>query len=207
MPNYQSVTSVMINNMPSAPFSMSFVPPMGQANPQLNDALKRLSAAKHGRPRAVVEKEIFDRLGSAEKEKQTRLDAMKRRQAGASVATGGTPKSGGSSFLDDWLAKRQQLASSTSSTPAKPAVAPSTTLGVPQTASLAAPAASQAQPMSPAQIIPPANVVTPAALETPTEVPQMTTLQDKDGNAQPEKLQLRGDSHNADSEVAIKFQR
>lgn len=35
MPNYQSVTSVMINNMPSAPFSMSFVAPMGQANPQL----------------------------------------------------------------------------------------------------------------------------------------------------------------------------
>jgi hypothetical protein len=112
MPNYQSITSVMINNVPSAPFSMSFVPPMGQSNPQLNDALKRLSAAKYGRPRAVVEKEIFDRLGAAEKAKKDRLQQMRTMQqasAGAPVGAGGQPPKPGSSFLDEWLAKRQQL--------------------------------------------------------------------------------------------------
>ena len=62
LPNFQSIASVMINNTPSAPFSMNWVPPMGQVNTQLRDALIRLSSAKYGRPRAVVEKEIFDRL-------------------------------------------------------------------------------------------------------------------------------------------------
>jgi len=109
MPNYQSVTSVMINNVPSAPFSMSFVPPMGQANPQLSDALKRLSAAKYGKPRAVVEKEIFDRLGAAEKAKQDRLEQMRSMQGKAGAAPGApVPTKQGSSFLDEWLSKRQQ---------------------------------------------------------------------------------------------------
>ena len=62
LPNFQSIASVIINNTPSAPFSMNWVPPMGQVNTQLRDALIRLSSAKYGRPRAVVEKEIFDRL-------------------------------------------------------------------------------------------------------------------------------------------------
>lgn len=98
LPNFQSIASVMINNVPSAPFSMNWVPPMGQSNPELRDALVRLSSAKYGKPRAVVEKEIFDRLG---KKKE--------------VTPGGTSslvtqqKKTGSSFLDDWLAKRQQL--------------------------------------------------------------------------------------------------
>ena len=48
LPNFQSITSVMINNVPSAPFSMNWIPPMGQANNQLRDALVRLSAAKYG---------------------------------------------------------------------------------------------------------------------------------------------------------------
>ena len=189
MPNYQSVTSVMINNMPSAPFSMSFVPPMGQANPQLNDALKRLSAAKYGRPRAVVEKEIFDRLGSAEKEKQARLDAMKKRQSGMSGAPTAPAKSG-SSFLDEWLAKRQQLATT------KPQ---------------AAPVASPPMP-NPPQNSSPANVNTsaPASQQATQQshaaatspVPQAPTTTQ---TATDEKLQLRGDDQNSHGEVAVKL--
>ena len=110
MPNYQSVTSVMINNVPSAPFSMSFVPPMGQANPELNGALRRLSAAKYGKPRAAVEKEIFDRLGAAEAEKKAKLEALRQsqQQRPSPVSPKPTPAAG-SSFLDEWLAKRQQM--------------------------------------------------------------------------------------------------
>ena len=108
LPNYQSITSVMINNVPSAPFSMSFIAPMGEGNTQLADALKRLSSAKYGRPRAEVEKEIFSRLRSADTEKKERLEAMRRtQQVSNSVMT--PQKSSGSSFLDDWLSKRQQL--------------------------------------------------------------------------------------------------
>lgn len=174
---------------------------MGQANPQLNDALKRLSAAKHGRPRATVEKEIFDRLGSAEKEKQARLDAMKKRQVGAPITPSSTPKSGGSSFLDDWLAKRQQLASNP---PTKPGVTrtASSMPSMPQ-------AAPQSQPVPVAQqeVVTPANMTNPVASEAFTAAQSTTAPQPSDNNEQPEKLQLRGDSHNANSEVAIKFQR
>lgn len=109
LPNFQSITSVMINNVPSAPFSMNWVPAMGTMNKQLRDALIRLSAAKYGRPRAEVEKEIFERLGRGEK------------RVAASGGVGGpiaAPKAGGSSFLDDWLAKRKQLGGGNS--PAKP---------------------------------------------------------------------------------------
>ena len=100
LPNFQSIASVMINNVPSAPFSMNWVPPMGQVNTQLRDALVRLSAAKYGKPRAVVEREIFERLGRDKKP----ATAM---SAGAAQRPGGT--AGGSSFLDEWLTKRQQL--------------------------------------------------------------------------------------------------
>lgn len=100
LPNFQSITSVMINNVPSAPFSMNWIPPMGQVNNQLRDALVRLSAAKYGRPRAVVEKEIFDRIrGSVQpKTNPSQLAPSANQKA-----------PGGSSFLDEWLAKRQQL--------------------------------------------------------------------------------------------------
>ena len=99
LPNFQSIASVMINNVPSAPFSMNWVPPMGQVNNQLRDALVRLSAAKYGKPRAVVEKEIFERLGRNKKPAAP--------SAGPSLSR--PAAKGGSSFLDEWLSKRQQL--------------------------------------------------------------------------------------------------
>jgi hypothetical protein len=109
LPNHDSIASVMINNVPSAPFSMSWIAPMGEANPQLSGALKRLSAAKHGRPRAIVEKEIFDRLGAAEKAKTDRINKMKATNNASGVPASVAKPSSGSSFLDEWLAKRQKL--------------------------------------------------------------------------------------------------
>ncbi|HEY1086027.1 MAG TPA: TraM recognition domain-containing protein [Candidatus Saccharimonadales bacterium] len=127
LPNHESITSVMIKNVPSAPFSMSWIPPMGESNDQLSGALKRLSSAKYGRPRATVEKEIFDRLGAAEKEKADRLNKLKTSNQLGPGAGGAAPKtSSGSSFLDEWLAKRQKLggtsspASAASSSPVAP---------------------------------------------------------------------------------------
>jgi hypothetical protein len=99
MPNFQGIASVMINNTPSAPFSMSFTPPLAKANEKLADAMKKLSATKYGRPRAIVEEEIAKRI-------QTQTKAV---GAGAPGIAGSAPKKPGqSSFLDDWLAKRQQ---------------------------------------------------------------------------------------------------
>ena len=119
LPNFQSITSVMINNVPSAPFSMNWIPPMGQVNTQLRDALVRLSSAKYGKPRAVVEKEIFDRLKDSKPNKPAA--PQMGRPGGVPASTGGA-KSGGSSFLDEWLAKRQQLGGRPAA-PSRPAYA------------------------------------------------------------------------------------
>jgi len=134
LPNYQTITSVMINGVPSAAFSMNLIPPMVKPNPQLQDAIKKLSASKYGRPRALVEKEIFARLGAGDEARKAKLEALKKMQQDR-MPSGTQPNNlppsapkggGGSSFLDEWLAKRQQIASSP-----KPAVAPAS---VPKTA-------------------------------------------------------------------------
>ena len=99
----------MINNVPSAPFSMNWIPPMGQVNNQLRDALVRLSAAKYGRPRAVVEKEIFDRIRGSVQPKTS--------PSQLAPSVGQKSSGGGSSLLDEWLAKRQQLGGKPASSP------------------------------------------------------------------------------------------
>jgi hypothetical protein len=135
LPNYQTIASVLINGVPSASFSMSLVPPMVKSNPQLQDALKKLSSAKYGRPRAQVEKEIFARLGAGDAAKKAKLESMVISKQGAvnnigsqmrspsatgiadhsAAAATQTPalsavrSSGDSSFLDNWLAKRQKI--------------------------------------------------------------------------------------------------
>ncbi len=62
LPNFESVCVAQINGTPSAPFSMAWIPPMGEPNQQLSDALKKLSAAKYGRPRDQVERDISARI-------------------------------------------------------------------------------------------------------------------------------------------------
>ncbi len=210
MPNYQSVTSVMVHNVPSAPFSMSFLPPMGEPNGQLSDALKRLSAAKYGKPRAQVEKDIFTRLGAADAEKKAKAEALKKtqQQKMTGMGTGGS----GSSFLDDWLAKRQQINKTTPSatagagqraptatgsmpsvnTPQQPPVAP---YGVPKTTTTSVQQRIQSK--------------TPSVTPSPSSLEQDASLQYSSDNAtyRPvnEKLHLRGDKSNHDSEVSIKL--
>lgn len=108
LPNYESVVVAQIEGVPSAPFSMSWIPPMGQANQQLSDALKRLSAAKYGRPRGQVEQEIFKRLSV----KKVGPAAPANGAARPVAAGAGRPSAAGtsgSSFLDEWLAKRKQI--------------------------------------------------------------------------------------------------
>jgi hypothetical protein len=190
MPNYQSITSVMINNVPSAPFSMSFLPPMGEPNMQLSDALKRLSAAKYGTPRSQVEKEIFTRLGAGDLARKAKGDAAKQK-AQQRVSSGGSVGAGGgssnSSFLDEWLAKRQQISSS------KPKASSPIATGS------TAPAFGGIKPKNDSQPVMAldSEALPPASLPTP--VTQQQTPISQDG------LHLRGDNKNQDSEISIKI--
>ncbi len=186
MPNYQSVVSVMINNVPSAPFSMSFLPPMGQSNDQLRDALKRLSAAKHGRPRAIVEKEIFERLGSAKSENQTKAAVPQvSAQNPTTVTSGASSAAPKSSFLDEWLAKRKQINVDTQKQATPLATEPSI---VP----------ASAEPLQSTQSMP---------STVPTEQPlvQQPVVKPINAPETQDSLHLRGGGQNQDSEISIKL--
>lgn len=80
MPNFHTIASVMIQDVPSSAFSMSLLPPLGEANPQLRDALKKLSATKFGKPRAQVEQEFFKRMGAGDEAKRVKMEALKKAQ-------------------------------------------------------------------------------------------------------------------------------
>jgi len=213
MPNYQSVTSVMINNVPSAPFSMSFLPPMGEVNRQLSDALKRLSAAKYGKPRAQVEKEIFDRLGAAEKSKGNATMKKVTEERRMTGMTGGS-----SSFLDEWLAKRKQLGGtepkSTSSQPSNPfrsdVSQPPKVVETPRDRIVVNDAVPLPNSMSVENKQSREMPSTTAPFERkddftgnktvlPSSVPSSSTKQPE------EHLRLRGDEQNHDSEISIKL--
>lgn len=113
LPNYNAVVKMLIGGVPTQPFSMADLPYLGKANKNLADALKQLSAAKNGRPRAVIEKEIFDRLTVIPQPKP----AFGGSPFGSPSPFGQPPVPGAigagkpaaqSSFLDEWLAKRKQ---------------------------------------------------------------------------------------------------
>ncbi len=183
MPNFQTITSVMIRDVPSAAFSMSLLPPLGQPSAQLRDALKRLSATKFGKPRAQVEQEFFKRMSVGDEAKRQKMAALQKAQEGrmaafkAGAPTGGTLGAGGPqvaptaapagsiappqppSFLDEWLMKRQQIVSQqpTGAQPAPSASTPTT----PKPAATASPV----QPKAPQ----PAAQPKPAQ---PTKAPQ-----------------------------------
>jgi hypothetical protein len=193
MPNYQSVTSVMINNVPSAPFSMSFLPPMGQSNPQLRDALKRLSAAKYGKPRVQVEKDIFTRLGRAAAEKKEKAEAAKKTQEQRMTGMAGGSSS---SFLDDWLSKRKQISA-----------APKTSVVQPSSASAVRPASQPPKPVN--NIAPSVQQVTPVSPAPPNPFVQQPVAKvdesPKIDVVTENSLHLRGAKENKDSEVSIKL--
>lgn len=107
VPNYNAVVRTLIGGVPTQPFSMTGLPPLGVPNKGLGDALKQLSAAKFGRPKSVVEAEIFARLATRDDDKPSfsggaNGPAAQSRRPAAPAA----PKTG-SSFLDEWLNKKQ----------------------------------------------------------------------------------------------------
>lgn len=117
IPNFNAVVRMIVSGVPSQPFSMATIPPMGHPNPRLGEALKRLSAAKYGRHKSVVEKDIFERL-QTKPDSNLRTSTFGKSSPFASMQSeaelGQSVKKpqissagGGSSFLDEWLAKRK----------------------------------------------------------------------------------------------------
>jgi hypothetical protein len=111
IPSFNCVVRTLISGVPTQPFSMAGLPPLGTPNQNLGQALRQLSAVKYGRPKAQVEKEIFARLATKEVPKAASGAFGQRNLASKSPAVGGmqqkpTTPPGAGSFLDEWLAKR-----------------------------------------------------------------------------------------------------
>jgi hypothetical protein len=123
IPSFNAVVRTLIGGVPTQPFSMAGLPPLGTPNQNLGQALRQLSAAKYGRPKAQVEKEIFARL--ATKPSVARSPNNSSFGPAGQVKTGSgqavkAPVPGTGSFLDEWLAKRKSPAPPVSR-PAQPA--------------------------------------------------------------------------------------
>lgn len=115
LPNYQAITTVMINNTPSDPFSMSLVPPMAQDNAEIQAIMKQLSATKYGKPRQEISQDIYGRLAVGDKMKEQKI--KQQADSAAKLQMGAPQSSGGNDFLDKWLTKRKQLKNQSSQTP------------------------------------------------------------------------------------------
>lgn len=199
LPNYQTIASVMVRDVPSAAFSMAMLPPLGEPNPQLRDALKKLSATKYGKPRAEVERDFFKRISIGDEMKRRKAEELKLAQEQRMAAfRAGNPAGVGPSssaqlgapsgpvapsrmappqppsFLDEWLSKRQQIMSEQT-----PASQDSKNQAAPQPA-FGPTARLDARPVSPAL--------------APT-----STQQASDG------LSVRGASSDTDESVTIKL--
>ncbi len=112
VPNFNTIVRTLIGGVPTQPFSMSTLPTLGQPNEKLALALKQLSAAKYGRPKAKVESEIFTRLATKEPTRPAQGSPLSRPAGsiaqGASSSAAIPPKRPGQgSFLDEWLAKKK----------------------------------------------------------------------------------------------------
>jgi len=193
LPNYNTAVRMLIGGVPVQSFSMATLPQLGNPNKQLADALKQLSAAKYGRPKQAVEAEIFKRM-----ETQPRLggprpglpagagaspfDNLGLPPAGAGAFSGpsmaprpSTPSSQtGSSFLDEWLAKRKGMAP-----------------GQPMARASSAPGAS-----------PPAYATTPSATSSNVASPTVAKSQPAPASTElakpePGEFKIRRDDNNA----------
>ncbi len=106
VPNYNTVVRTLIGGVPTHPFSMATLPPLGTPNEQLAAALKQLSGAKYGRPKSVVEKEIFERLAT-KAAPPAAPGPYGSYGAGAQPAIQPPkPPAAPGAFLDEWMTKR-----------------------------------------------------------------------------------------------------
>lgn len=108
LPNFNAAIRLMSSGLPTQPFNIAALPPLASNNPQVATALKQLSAAKHARPRAEVEKEIFDRLSVKPAPSPFDSLASTTKSTQSQSPSAPAPSSGDGSFLDEWLAKRKQ---------------------------------------------------------------------------------------------------
>lgn len=123
VPNYNTIVRTLVNGVPTQPFSMATLAPIGRENLHLAAALKQLSAAKYGKPKAQVEAAIFDRMKTVPVIAPPTAASPWQSPVTANSPAAVAPSAAGpiqqpqlnqpgpaqpkASFLDDWLSKRK----------------------------------------------------------------------------------------------------
>lgn len=114
--NYQAISKVMMFDLPTAPFTMKLMPPMGEPNAELMESLKVYSAAKYAKSRSEVEAEIQARWAAGVKKADggsgasARVGMAEKNEVETSQEAVLGEKSKKMSFLESWKQKRVEMA-------------------------------------------------------------------------------------------------
>lgn len=107
LPNYHAITTVMMNDVPTTPFTIRLLPSMGDKNPEVLASLKNYTAVKYGRPRAEVDAEINKRLAPVmKKEEELELAEAIANDKAIRKAPTVSPQE---EFLATWDKKKQEV--------------------------------------------------------------------------------------------------
>jgi hypothetical protein len=169
VPNHNTIVRTLIGGIPTQPFSMATLPPLGTPRPRLAIALKQLSSAKYGRPRSVVSDEITKRMTTKDALSAGSGAGAPGLAAGSSARPKPKPAPSGSSFLDDWLSKRQGF----QNTPPPAAAAPSAAAKAATNKPAAQARPTPAAPAQPAKkSVPPNAASAPKKPQSPQQPPK-----------------------------------
>lgn len=188
VPNYNTIIRTLINGVPTQPFSMATLPPLGNPNLHLSQALKQLSASKYGKPRKQTEEDIFARMKTITPPAPAKPFAANspwsQPTAGPQPATSPSTQPAAAaqpSFLDEWLQKRQTVK------PATPAAMPAPSpVANPEPAMAQKPSAAPKAAVEPAaNQRPPKPALQPAVKlpEPPAVKPPETDVKPKEAEA------------------------
>ncbi len=99
-PNFCAIATVMMFDMPTSPFTLSLLPPLGESSDELMVRMKAYALSKYGRPRAEVEAEIDARLAATTEKKPA---------TGAAPSMSSAAPAPKKNFLDSWLEKKAEM--------------------------------------------------------------------------------------------------
>ncbi|MGH7240256.1 MAG: ATP-binding protein, partial [Candidatus Saccharimonadales bacterium] len=175
LPNYNTIVRTLVGGIPTAPFSMATLPSLGTPNPRLADALRQLSAAKYGQPKASVEQEINNRMATKGETKPSgglagsAFGSMPAMSPPTQPKPTAKPPSAPGTFLDEWMTKKSTgmaAGPAVSSVPPPRAASPQSTLSSPYTL----PTANTTSPYPPVNVQPPAAPVVSALEPVPKNI-------------------------------------
>ncbi len=110
--NHAAIAKVMMFGMPSSPFTMKLLPPMGDPNEELMNNLKIYTATKYAKTRAEVEQEIQERWTTQKDDSSLKPEAeIKESDAnGLRQKEEVVPKSEKKNdFLANWAKRKQEI--------------------------------------------------------------------------------------------------